>query len=134
MITNARQLRSRAERTKYRLSQPRGVRNQTLTKKEGGNGKPPSNPRRLGSKRVGRNRDGLVSIFSPLPLFPIRGSRHWEGKGGGHKNKSSSMTLDINTQVRKMLVELGDKTFKCWTKGLGSKRIYAGVTGEIYLR
>ena len=37
MITNARQLRSRAERTKYRLSQPRGVRNQTLTKNEGGN-------------------------------------------------------------------------------------------------
>ena len=44
------------------------------------------------------------------------------------------MTLDINTQVRKMLVELGDKTFKCWTKGLGSKRIYAGVIGEVYLR
>ena len=77
------------------------------------------------------------TVWSPsFPLSPFSPSEAVAtGKAKAAVTKTRApMTLDINTQVRKMLVELGDKTFKCWTKGLGSKRIYAGVTGEIYLR
>ena len=69
MITNARQLRSRAERTKYRLSQPRGVRNQTLTKKEGGNGQ--AAPKNLDAW-VQNALEENETVWSPsFPLSPF---------------------------------------------------------------